>query len=75
MASGSGTSPSGSNSAFIEMQKALKGVDYPADKQTLVEMARSNSASDDVLSALDGLPEGQFQTPAEVSKAVGQEED
>jgi hypothetical protein len=52
----------------------LKGVDYPADKQTLVETARSNGASEDVMSALDALPDQQFQTPAEVSKAVGQEE-
>jgi hypothetical protein len=64
----------GSNSVFIDMQKALKGVDYPADKQTLIETARGNGASDDVLSALDALPDQQFQTPTEVSKAVGQEE-
>lgn len=25
----------GSNSMFIDMQKALKGIDYPANKQTL----------------------------------------
>jgi Protein of unknown function (DUF2795) len=28
----------------IEVQKALKGVSYPADKQTLLETARSNGA-------------------------------
>lgn len=70
----SNSSSGGSNSLFIDMQKALKGVDYPADKQTLVETARSNGASEDVMSALDALPDQQFQTPAEVSKAVGQEE-
>ncbi|MDR5755004.1 MULTISPECIES: DUF2795 domain-containing protein [unclassified Caballeronia] len=67
-------SSSGSNSLFIQIQKALKGVDYPTDKQTLVETARSNGASEDVLSALGALPDQQFQTPAEVSKAVGEEE-
>ena len=62
-----------SNSVFIDIQKALKGIDYPADKQTIVDTARKHGASDDVMSALDALPDQQFQTPAEVSKAVGQE--
>ncbi|WP_053572217.1 DUF2795 domain-containing protein [Caballeronia cordobensis] len=59
---------------MIEIQKALKGIHYPADKQTIVDTARKQGASDDVLSALDALPEQQFQTPADVLKAVGQEE-
>jgi hypothetical protein len=63
-----------SNSVFIDIQKALKGIDYPADRQTMVDTAREQGASDDVMSALEALPEQQFQTPAEVSKAVGQEE-
>ncbi|CAL8480921.1 DUF2795 domain-containing protein [Caballeronia sp. S22] len=67
-------SSGGSNSVFIEIQKALKGVDYPADKQAIIDTARKHGASDDVMSALDALPDQQFQTPAEVSRAVGQEE-
>ncbi|CAL8480691.1 DUF2795 domain-containing protein [Caballeronia sp. S22] len=66
-------SSGGSNSVFIDMQKALKGVDYPADKETIVKTAREHGASKDVMSALEALPDQQFQTPAEVSKAVGQE--
>ncbi|MDR5733505.1 DUF2795 domain-containing protein [Caballeronia sp. LZ025] len=65
---------SGSNNMFIEMQKALKGIDYPADKQTLLDTARSNGASEEVTNALDALPEQEFDSPAAVSKAVGQEE-
>ncbi len=63
----------GSNSMFIDMQKALKGIDYPADKQTLLDTARSNGASEEVTNALDALPDQEYEIPAAVSKAVGQE--
>ena len=68
------TSAGRANTVFIETQKALKGIHYPADKQTIVDTAHKQGASDDVMSALDALPEQQFQAPADVSKAVGQEE-
>ncbi|WP_250475959.1 DUF2795 domain-containing protein [Caballeronia sp. GAFFF1] len=63
----------GSNSMFIDMQKALKGIDYPADKQTLLDTARGNGASEEVTNALDALPDQEYESPAAVSKAVGQE--
>ncbi|WP_214403839.1 DUF2795 domain-containing protein [Pseudonocardia lacus] len=40
-----------------EVQKALKGADYPMDGERLAELAESNSAPDDLVSALRGLPE------------------
>ncbi|MDR5806352.1 hypothetical protein [Caballeronia sp. LZ001] len=36
--------------------------------------ARGNEASDEVLGKLDNLTEQEFEMPAEVSEAVGQEE-
>jgi hypothetical protein len=63
----------GSSSVFIEMQKALKGIDYPANKQTIIDTARKHNAGDDVMSVLENLPDQDFETPAEVSKAVGAE--
>ncbi|MEG8275011.1 DUF2795 domain-containing protein [Streptomyces sp. AHA2] len=53
-----------------DLQKALKGMDYPTDKQHLVERARSNNADDKVVSTLDGLKEDRFDGPNEVQKAV-----
>ncbi|MGZ7044426.1 MAG: DUF2795 domain-containing protein [Methanobacterium sp.] len=32
-----------------EMQKALKGMDYPASKQELMQKAKQNNASKDVI--------------------------
>ncbi|MFL9912169.1 DUF2795 domain-containing protein [Paraburkholderia fungorum] len=59
---------------FIDVQKALKGMSYPADKNSLIETARSNGADDEVLDALAGLPDQQYGSPADVSKGVGNEQ-
>jgi hypothetical protein len=53
----------------IQIQKYLKGVDYPTDKKTLIETAKQQGADDSVCASLDQLPDEEFQTPADVSKA------
>jgi Protein of unknown function (DUF2795) len=40
-----------------EVQKALKGADYPMDGKQLAELAKKNGAGDDLVGALKGLPE------------------
>ncbi|GGX70616.1 DUF2795 domain-containing protein [Streptomyces anandii] len=54
----------------IELQKALSGMDYPTDKQHLVDRARKNKADDKIVSRLDGLKKDHFDGPNEVQKAV-----
>jgi hypothetical protein len=53
----------------IQIQKYLKGVDYPADKRTLLETARREGADDNICASLEQLPDQEFQTPADVSEA------
>jgi hypothetical protein len=55
----------------IQMQKFLGGVDYPTDKQTLVDRARENGADDDVLETLEQLSASKFNSPNDVSEAIG----
>lgn len=55
----------------IEVQRSLGGVDYPADRATLVSAARDSGASDDVVSALEGLPDTTYDSPTAVSEALG----
>lgn len=55
----------------IQLQKFLKGVDYPAKKADLVSQAQSHGADKNVLDTLNQLSENDFETPAEVSKAIG----
>ncbi|QBY10228.1 DUF2795 domain-containing protein [Deinococcus metallilatus] len=55
----------------IQLQKHLKGVDYPASKQDLVKAAERNGADENVRSALDRLPDTEYNKPSDVSKALG----
>ena len=68
--------PAGTRQAMtnspIELQKYLGDVDYPADKQTLVDTARGNGADDDdVVQTLQDLPFDRFNSPNDVSEAFG----
>ena len=54
----------------IQMQKFLKGVDYPASKRDLLETAEQNGADEDVRTTLERLPDEEYQTPADVSQAL-----
>jgi hypothetical protein len=53
----------------IQMQKYLGGIDYPADRDKLVEHARSSGADDAVLDHLKSLPDRTFDGPNAVSQA------
>jgi hypothetical protein len=54
----------------IEVQKFLGGIDYPAGKDDLVRKAEESGAGDDVLSALRGIPDREYDSPTAVSEAV-----
>jgi hypothetical protein len=54
----------------IDIQKALSGIDYPATKDDVVEHAESHGGGDDVIEALKGIDDQEYDTPAAVSKAV-----
>jgi hypothetical protein len=55
----------------VQIQKFLKGVNYPASRQDLIHQAEQHGADQNVRDALDRLPDIQFQTPADVSQAIG----
>jgi hypothetical protein len=55
----------------IEVQKYLSGIDYPCEKQDLIDAARNNGADENVISELEGLPDDTYESPADVSEALG----
>jgi len=55
----------------IELQKHLKGADYPAKKDELVQLAEQNGAPDEVVSALRGMDANEVSGPDQVMKAMG----
>jgi hypothetical protein len=54
----------------IDLQKYLKGVDYPAKRTDLVQTARSEGAGNEVISALEHIPDREYDGPNAVSQAV-----
>ncbi|MBD2430690.1 MULTISPECIES: DUF2795 domain-containing protein [Fischerella] len=54
----------------IQLQKHLKGMDYPASKEELIQHAQQNGADENAISVLQQLPEQEYQTPTDVSEAV-----
>ncbi|HIH75096.1 MAG TPA: DUF2795 domain-containing protein [Methanosarcina sp.] len=68
MASREGISHRGAGSPPIETQKALKGMDYPAEKQEILKKAKENNAPQEVMQILENLPEREYENAADVSK-------
>ncbi|WP_049576037.1 DUF2795 domain-containing protein [Nonomuraea sp. SBT364] len=56
----------------IQLQKHLKGVDYPATKADLIAAARRQGADQATLKALEAMPDRQYDGPNAVSQAVAQ---
>jgi hypothetical protein len=56
----------------IQLQKHLKGMEYPASKQDIVDYAKQQSADDNAIAILEQLPEEEYETPTDVNKAVGE---
>jgi hypothetical protein len=55
---------------ITEVQKALKGVDYPASKDELASHAEGNGADRDLVEALRSMEKGSFDGPNAVMKEL-----
>lgn len=56
----------------IQVQKFLKGVDYPCTKDELVHKAEEEGADENVLSTLKSTKMNNFNSPNDVTQAIGQ---
>lgn len=54
-----------------QVEKYIKGIKFPASKQELLQQAESNNANDDVLDILENVPDKKFNSPIEISIAIG----
>jgi hypothetical protein len=54
----------------IDIQKALGGMDYPASKEEIVKHAQDNGGSDEVVEALKGIEDREYEGPSGVSESV-----
>lgn len=54
----------------IQLQKFLKGAEYPLGRDELVTLAQGNDADDDALEALRAIPDRQYDGPNAVSHEI-----
>lgn len=55
----------------VQVQKFLGGLDYPVDKSEIVEKARSEGADENVMQALESIPDREYESPVSVSREIG----
>ena len=55
----------------VQVEKLLKGLDYPASKKDIVQYAEQHGADEHTREALQQLPGQTFDSPIDVSKAIG----
>ena len=61
------------DASSAQVQEKLDGVDYPASKQDLIDHAKnSGGGNEGVIQVLQQLPDKDYNSPVDVSKAVGQ---
>lgn len=56
----------------VQVQKFLGGIDYPAGKNDIVNRAKSEGADQQVMEALERIPDQEYSSPTAVSRALGQ---
>jgi hypothetical protein len=55
----------------IQVQKFLGGIDFPVSKEQLVRHAEQHGADENVRRVLEQLPQDRFNSPNDVSEAIG----
>jgi hypothetical protein len=53
-----------------DVERYLRNANYPADKRDLMDYAKRQNAPEDVVRALDRLPEQRFNSAMDVSKSM-----
>lgn len=51
----------------VEVQKSLKGIDYPVHKKDLIKQAKKHGASDKVLADLESISDKEYANATDVS--------
>ncbi|MFI0452755.1 DUF2795 domain-containing protein [Actinomadura sp. 6N118] len=56
--------------SFIEVQKCLSGMSYPARRDDLVQHAEGQGVDQDLLEALRAIPDREYDGPSGVSEEI-----
>ncbi len=55
-----------------DIERYVRNANYPADKRDLMDYARRQNAPDDVVRALDRLPEQRFNSAMDVTRSMSE---
>jgi hypothetical protein len=55
-----------------DVEHAIRGIQFPSDRNGLVKQAESNKADSDIIDIIKDLPGNEFRSPIDVSKAFGE---
>jgi hypothetical protein len=53
-----------------EIEKYVKGIDFPCDKNQLIQHAKSNNAPDEILDFMQDLPDQEYGSAVDVARGV-----
>lgn len=53
------------------VERYIKGIDFPADRDNLIKQAEKNNAPEDVLHVLNQFEEKEYRTVIDIAKEVG----
>jgi len=53
-------------SVVLDVEKYLSGVNYPANKQAIIQYVKSRGANSDILSALNGISNREYKNSEDV---------
>ena len=55
----------------IQAQKFLKGMDYPATRETVVAHAEAQGADENVIAVLRRIADREYEGPSGISEEIG----
>lgn len=56
----------------IDISKCLSGINFPANKQGLINHARQKNSSQEVIDILQKIPDREYTNMADVEQGFGQ---
>lgn len=60
------------NVTTVDAERYLEGVDFPADLDELIDCAMENGAPEEVIDALEQMPDREYSSFADVEKGFGE---
>lgn len=53
-----------------KIEESIKGIDFPASKEDILSRARENSADQEELNVLSGLPDQKYTSITDITQAL-----